>query len=132
VRLSVLENHVFGWTHAEVAEIMTRQWHLPEVLADLIRVHVNDEQGSGLPEQEPGRVAVSLSALLPATADPGWGERDSFEEYYNKVCPKDGPSIQEVLGRVDKEYGEFAPVLRISAPEVSLVDSFTVVESTAS
>jgi HD-like signal output (HDOD) protein len=131
VRLSVLENHVFGWTHAEVAEIMARQWHLPEVLADLIQVHVDVERWSGAPEQEPGKSAVSLSALLPATADPQWGERDTFENYYTKVCPTDGPSIEKLLAQVDEEYGEFAPILNVSAPEVSLVDSFTAAEPIA-
>jgi HD-like signal output (HDOD) protein len=76
VRLSVLENHVFGWTHADVAEVMAGQWHLPEDLADLIRDQ--GEQSSGLLDQEPGKQAVSLSALLPATADARWGERDTF------------------------------------------------------
>ena len=132
VRLSVLENHVFGWTHAEVAEIMARQWHLPEVLAELIQVHVDGEQWSGVARQEPGKLAVSLSALLPATADPRWGERDAFQEYYTKVCPNDGPSTEKLLAQVDEEYSEFAPILRTSVPEVSLVDSFTAAEPVAS
>jgi HD-like signal output (HDOD) protein len=132
VRLSVLENHVFGWTHAEVAQIMARQWHLPEVLADLIQVHLDVEPWSGVPEKEPGKLAVSLSALLPATADPQWSERDTFEDYYTKVCPADGPSIEKLLARVDEEYGDFAPTLNISAPKVSLVDSFTAAEPVAS
>ena len=132
VRLSVLENHVFGWTHAEVAEIMTRQWQLPEVLADLIQVHVDVERWSSAPEAEPGKSAVSLSALLPATADPHWGEREAYANYYAKVCPSDGPSIEKVLAQVDEQYAEFAPILNLTAPEVSLVDSFTAAEPVAS
>jgi hypothetical protein len=132
VRLSVLEKHVFGWTHAKVAEIMARQWRLPEVLADLIRVHVEGGQSSDLLEQEPGELAVSLSALLPAMADPCWGERDSFQDYYTRVCPTDGPSIEKLLGQVDEEYGEFAAILRISAPEVPLLYSFVSAEPISS
>lgn len=131
VRLSALENHVFGWTHAEVAETMAQQWHLPDALADLIKVHLDVEPWSSVPEQEPGKLAVSLSALLPATADPQWSERDTFEKYYSKVCPAEGPSIEKLLAAVDEEYGEFAPILNITAPEVSLVDSFTAREPVA-
>ena len=131
VRLSVLENHVFGWTHAEVAEIMARQWHLPNVLADLIQAHVDPDPTKCAVEREPGKAAVSLSALLPATADPQWGERDTFEQFYTTVCPSDGPSIEKLLALVDEEYAEFAPILRISAPKLSLVDSFTAAEPVA-
>ncbi|MHC4404456.1 MAG: HDOD domain-containing protein [Planctomycetota bacterium] len=131
VRLSMLEDHVFGWTHAEAAGIMARQWRLPEALADLIQVHLDVQKWSGVPQQEPGKLAVSLSALLPTTTDPRWGERDTFEDYFSKVCPADGPSITGLLAKVDEEYDEFAPILQLSAPEVSLVDSFSVVEPIA-
>lgn len=132
VRLSMLEDHVFGWTHAEAAGIMARRWDLPEALADLIRVHLDVERWSGAPQQEPAKLAVSLSALLPTMADPQWSEREIFEDYYSKVCPTGGPSTAELLAEVDKEYGDFAPILQITTPEVSLVDSLTALKCIAS
>ena len=74
----------------------------------------------------------ALSAFLPATADPQWGERDAFKQHYTKVCPNDGPSIETLLAQVDEEYGEFAPILNITAPAISLVDCFTAAEPVAS
>ena len=124
VRLSALEDHVFGWNHAEAAGIMARQWQLPEAFATLIEDHLDIERWSNVPSEEPGKLAVSMSALLPTTTDPTWTECSSFEKYYQKVCPAEGPSMVEILGQVDKEFSEFAPVLKIAEPPTSLVDSY--------
>jgi len=132
VRLSMLEEHVFGWTHAEAAGIMARKWDLPDAFADLIENHLDIERWSGVPEEEPGRLAVSMSALLPTMSDPEWSEREQFEDYYGKVCPVGGPALSELLAEVDAEFSQFAPVLRIATPEVSLVESLGEVEPVAS
>ena len=124
VRLSMLESHVFGWTHAEAAGIMARQWSLPEAFATLIEDHLDIEQCSAVPGADPGKLAVSMSALLPTTVDSNWIECGAFEKYYERICPEDGPSITQTLELVDDEFAEFAPVLKIATPGVTLVDSY--------
>jgi len=124
VRLSRLENHVFGWTHAEAAGIMARHWELPEGFAVLIEDHLDVDKWATQPNQEPGKVAVAMSALLPATSDAVWNEQEMFENYYRQVCPEGGPSVTDLLNEVDMEYSDFAPVLRITTPTASLVDIY--------
>ena len=124
VRLSMLESHVFGWTHAEAAGIMARQWALPEAFATLIESHLDIEQCSTVPGADPGKLAVSMSAMLPTTTDPEWTECSAFEKYYQQACPEGGPSVTEMLERVDGEFAEFAPVLRIATPGATLVDCY--------
>ena len=124
VRLSRLEEHVFGWTHAEAAGIMARQWALPEAFAVLIEDHLDVEQWSAHAESEPGKLAVSLSALLPITPDTAWPEYRAFDKYYQKVRPARGPSIEELLDQVDRQFADFAPLLRIATPGSSLLDRY--------
>ena len=124
VRLSTLESKVFGWTHAEAAGIMARQWSLPEAFATLIEDHLDVDQCSTVPGADPGKLAVSMSALLPATTDPDWTECGAFEKYYQRVCPEDGPSVAQILDSVDAEFAEFAPVLKIAAPSTTLLDCY--------
>lgn len=129
VRLSDLERHVFGWTHAEAAGIMAREWKLPEAFATLIETHLDVEECTSKAGTEPGKVAVAMSALLPTSVDPVWGERDAFEKHYARICPPGGPTALELLGKVDEEFREFAPVLKITNPGVSLVDSYVIPET---
>jgi HD-like signal output (HDOD) protein len=124
VRLSTLESHVFGWTHAEAAGMMARQWSLPEAFAVLIEDHLDIDQCSTVSGADPGKLAVSMSALLPTTTDPEWTECGAFERYYQKVCPEGGPSVAEILESVDDEFAEFAPVLRIATPGTTLLDCY--------
>jgi HD-like signal output (HDOD) protein len=131
VRLSALEEHVFGWNHAEAAGIMARQWHLPEAFASLIEDHLGIEEWCRQPRREPGKAAVAMSALLPTTADANWPEREQFEHYYHKVFGPDAPSIPETLRLVDQEFCEFAPVLKIARPAISLAERYTAEELAA-
>jgi HD-like signal output (HDOD) protein len=124
VRLSRLEEHVFGWTHAEAAGIMARQWDLPEAFAVLIEDHLDVERWSAHADSEPGKLAVSLSALLPMTPDTAWPEYRAFEKYFDKARPAGGPSIEELLGEVDRQFADFAPLLKIAAPGKTLVDRY--------
>ena len=126
VRLSRLEEHVFGWTHAEAAGIVARQWDLPEGFATLIEDHLNIEHWSLHPDSEPGRLAVALSALLPTTGDSTWNECRLFDSYYRKVKPRSAPAIEEALDETDKEFADFAPIMKMTVPEKSLVDRYNV------
>ena len=131
-RLSFLENQMLGWTHAEAAGIMARQWNLPDQFATLVEYHHAVDRFVGEKDSEPGKLAVAMSALLPTTADPIWQEATVFEGHYQTVCPAGGPSVVELLEATDREYAEFAPVLKLSTPGKSLVDSFNEVAAVAS
>ena len=124
VRLSRLEEHVFGWTHAEAAGIVARQWNLPETFATLIEDHLDIERWSRHPESEPERLSVALSALLPTTEDSDWPESRIFESYYNKIKPPAAPQLDELLEETDREFENFAPVLKLNVPEKTLTDRF--------
>jgi len=124
LRLSILERHTFGWTHAEAAAIMARQWNLPEQFAELIESHLDAERWIAQPGRTPGNAAVALSAFLPAVTDPAWAELEQLETCYGKIRPLAGPTLPDVLRQVDKEFSDFAPVLRLATPSKSLVETF--------
>ena len=123
-QLSALEQKIFGWTHAQAAGMMARQWNLPEEFAALIESHPSIDQCLERSSSELGRVAVAMSALLPPISDQTWIECSRFETYYTRLCPPDGPSVEEMLGRIDQEFTTFAPVLKLANPSKSLVDSY--------
>ncbi|TWT38371.1 HDOD domain-containing protein [Blastopirellula retiformator] len=120
-RLSELERERFGWDHAEAGGVIARGWSLPEEFALLIEAHTDIANLVNQPE-EPGKVSVALSALLPASNDDAWADRDAFIQYYEQLRG-DGPSIEELLAQIDVEFEEFAPVLKLSTPAQSLVDT---------
>ena len=124
VRLSRLEEHVFGWNHAEAAGIVARRWNMPEAFATLIEDHLDVERWAAHADSEPARLAVSLSALLPTTGDTNWAEHKLFEKYFQQVKPKFGPAleIEDLLEQTDREYADFAPVLQMNIPKETLVD----------
>ena len=123
-RLSHLEQKAFGWTHAEAGGIMARQWNLPEQFAVLVESHQVDDPGVYGANGETEKLAVAISALLPATADPIWAQSSDFEDCYGKVCPAGSPSAVELLEQIDREYVEFAPLLKLSTEGKSLVESY--------
>lgn len=138
-RLSQLEREHFGWTHADAGSQMARRWNLPEEFADLIGCHSELECLSAGEEScenelavEPsnggmsaGRLAVALSSLLPPVTDDVWHERDQFVASYERFCPADGPSIEQLLESIDQEFVEFAPVLKVAAPAKTLVARYS-------
>jgi HD-like signal output (HDOD) protein len=121
-RLSDLEHRVFGWSHAEAAALMVRQWNLPEDFAVLIEHHTETDRWVAQANSAPGDLAVAMSALLPTAGDPTWVEFSRFEGIYEKVKPAGAPSARDLLAQTDKDFADFAPVLKISAPNKSLVD----------
>ncbi len=124
IRLSYLEEKLFGWTHAEAAGIMARQWNLPDEFAVLVENHQAVQRWAAQAEAEPAKLAVALSALLPSTADPLWNEKQSFETCYVKVSPPGSPTALDTLTETDRQFAHFAPVLRLSAPSKSLAAAF--------
>ncbi len=124
LRLSALEQRALGWTHAEAAGMMARQWNLPEDFAVLIENHLEADRWLAEPRREAAKIAVSMSALLPTTTDPAWTECGCFEALYERSRPAAAPPIAELLGRIDEEFTEFAPVLKVGNPGKSLVELY--------
>ncbi|MBN2294183.1 MAG: HDOD domain-containing protein [Pirellulales bacterium] len=127
-RLSDIEQDTFGWTHAEAAGMMARQWNLPEDFAVMIESHTEidcclDEMSkSNDKSEELGKIIVALSALLPSAADSQWNEFEEFESAYNNIVLKGVPKLAAVLAQTDEEFTEFSPVLKITSPKMSLID----------
>lgn len=124
VRLSELERRVLGWTHAEAAGMMARQWKLPDAFAQLIEHHHQAESIAADSQADPARLAVALSALLPAGADTEWHECRQFELLCQEPAGRRALSLAEVLRQVDEQFCEFAPVLKLAEPGCSLVERF--------
>ncbi len=127
VRLSTLERERFGWTHAQAAAEIARSWNLPAEFGDLVEQHCSIDELLASPNARPEVVAVAMSALLPAASDETWVECPLFEQAYQHFRRPDSPAAPEFLARIDQEFVEFAPVLKLSAPAKSLVDSYNEV-----
>jgi HD-like signal output (HDOD) protein len=127
IRLSAIENQLFGWTHGQAAGMMAQHWNLPEALANLINNHTDIETIASNPKSTPDMIAVALSALLPTIADPIWTECQLFESYYEKNMPGNKPSIADLLAQTDKEFEQFAPLMKLATPSKSLVDCYNEV-----
>jgi HD-like signal output (HDOD) protein len=131
IRLSSLENQVFGWNHAQAGGMMARHWNLPEDFAHLIENHTEIEQLIQQTAEAPDKAAVAMSALLPAIADPVWTECQQFESYYEKINPGNSPTIMELLSQIDREFEQFAPLMKISTAVKSLADRYNDVTTSA-
>lgn len=131
LRLSMVEHHAFGWTHAQAGAIMARQWNLPADFAYLIENHLAAEKIEARGRRDPRLAAVAMSALLPTVADPVWHEAGRLEKIYDDVRPAHAPSLPKILTQVDQEFASFAPVLKISLPRKTLADWYGEVATAA-
>jgi HD-like signal output (HDOD) protein len=120
-RLSDLEWERFGWTHAHAAAAMARGWKMPDDFAALLENHTSVDEMLSTRTPNPDRIAVAVSALLPSISDERWAECAHFDTVYSRVRPANGPSVQELLGQMDQEFVEFAPVLKLTTPAKTLV-----------
>ena len=77
-----------------------------------------------------GALTVQLSALLPATCDDDWHERDVFLAGYEQLVGELRPA-EELLAQVDREFAEFAPMLKLATVSRSLVDALSPEIATA-
>jgi HD-like signal output (HDOD) protein len=130
-RLSELERHVFGWTHAEAGGYLARHWNLPDGFAVLIEHHLEIDRWVQDFRNQPGKLAVAMSALLPTAREAIWKDCSQLETCYEQVKPQAGLAMVELLGRVDDEFAEFAPVLKLSGVGKSLVDAYHEVTAPA-
>jgi HD-like signal output (HDOD) protein len=115
-RLSELEHEKFGWTHAQAAASMARGWKMPDDFAALLENHTSIDELIASGSAKPDALAVALSALLPSMSDVQWSECQQFESAYLRLRPANGLSLVEMLARVDQDFIDFAPVLKLNAP----------------
>ncbi|MGD9126583.1 MAG: HDOD domain-containing protein [Planctomycetia bacterium] len=118
-RLSDLERARFGWDHGIAAGITGRSWNLPEDLVHLIEYHIDLSNDIHKPLETHER-AIAFSALLPTVANTLWPEFETFRTHYNLYVPEGSPTIREVFQEIDEEFIEFAPMIRIGTPSVTL------------
>ena len=122
LRLSDLEQRTFGWTHAEAGERLARRWGLPDTFAGLIVSHVDEPACEPRNRGQLGATAVMLSALLPSVSDSAWYEQNSFQSLYFDLMGRNVPALEDVFARVDAEFTEFAPLLKIASPSRTLAE----------
>jgi len=120
-RLSDLERAEFSWTHADAAGFMARKWSLPEEFAQLIEAHIKLDEFMASGCKEPGKLAVALSAMLPANQDKQWYDRERFCRAFQTLAAGKGQGADVILSQIDQEFADFAPVLKLPAPAKSLV-----------
>lgn len=114
-RLSELELEMFGWTHAQAAAAMARGWKMPDEFAALLENHTSLDRLIASGGAKPDGLAVALSALLPSMSDERWSECLQFEAAYSRLRPADGFTLVEMLAKVDQDFIDFAPVLKLAA-----------------
>lgn len=124
LRLSQLEQELFGWDHAQAAAALVRNWRLPEEFASLIERHpdLNALLDSNPPQRD--AACVALASLLPACQDGEWTEREEFLAGLAKLQLTCGSNIADILTEADASFVDFAPVLKLSIPEKSLSQWF--------
>ena len=119
-RLSELEQEQFGWTHADAAAQMARNWSLPEEFASLIEAHASLSEAAEKASEEPGPFAVAVSSLLPVSADDTWHDHQQFVDACATANVTD--KLEEILATVDEQFKEFGPVLKVSTSGKALVE----------
>jgi HD-like signal output (HDOD) protein len=123
-RLSDLERERFGTDHAEVGGRIARRWNLSNEFATMVERHTTvDILAAGF-RTHWGRVAVSLSSLLPALCDDTWYDFAKFERTFVALRPSGTPSLVNVLEGVDRHFSTLAPVLRLDVPSKCLADFY--------
>jgi HD-like signal output (HDOD) protein len=122
LRLSSLEQEVFGWDHAQAAAALCRNWRLPEEFAILIERHpaLSELLDDATPRID--AACVALASLLPSCRDVEWGDEEEFLEGIERVSEVRSIDLPTLLEEVDKSFEEFAPILKIQVPDKSLVD----------
>ena len=120
-RLSGLERELFGWDHAEAAAVLAEQWNLPDEFVTLIAQHTHLAELLAGGEATRGAACVALASLLPSCSDETWGERGEFLEGYSSLTGQSLESLHQLFAEVDESTDDFAPILRLPAPQVGLV-----------
>ncbi|TWT68140.1 HDOD domain-containing protein [Crateriforma conspicua] len=121
-RLSGLEREMFGWDHAEAAAMLAKRWNLPEDFVDLIGQHTELDELLGGGESRLPAACVALASMLPSCTDEAWTEFELFHAGFNRLCDLDLDALETLLTEVDESTAEFAPLLKLPTPKMTLVE----------
>ncbi|MBB3209688.1 HD-like signal output (HDOD) protein [Rhodopirellula rubra] len=122
LRLSGLEQEMFGWDHAEAAALLAKRWNLPEEFVTLIAQHTQMEDLLGKGDLSRGPACVALASLLPSCQDAEWHEKSDFLSAFKRLLDPSDDVLQAILTEVDEQTAEFAPLLKLPVPERTLAD----------
>jgi HD-like signal output (HDOD) protein len=125
LRLSQLEREEFGWDHAQVAAALVRNWKLPHEFAVLIESHPHLDRLLAAKTRPVDAIAVAIASLLPNCQCDAWRDRDAFLSALRQIANLSDDSIIALLKDSDATFADFAPMLRVSIPEISLVQWIT-------
>ena len=122
LRLSQLENEIFGWDHAEAAACLVRNWRLPEEFALLIERHPDLDSLLGSAPPRLDAACVAVASLLPSCRDTVWEEQNQFMCGLARIDAAANGELKQILKDTDESFQEFAPVLKLAVPSRSLTD----------
>ncbi len=122
IRLSQLEQELFGWDHAQAAAALVRNWCLPEEFAVLIERHPDFQALYQANPPQHDAACVALASLLPSCRDEQWLERDEFLGSLQQLSATAVDSIATLLEESDRTFEDFAPTLQLPIPDRSLTD----------
>jgi HD-like signal output (HDOD) protein len=130
-RLSDLEQERFGWSHADAGGELARGWGLPEAFARMVELHTHSDQVGAEELLCPGNSTIVLSSMLPSVCDTTWTDHEPLLAWYHRLAGKQAAPLRDIFERVDREFAEFAPVLKLASPTKALADSLTEPEIAA-
>lgn len=120
-RLSDFEKKNFGWTHADAAGILARNWKLPEALCNLVEVHTNANVFVDSVSKNPNGAAVALSAMFPKAVQETWPEKDAFLLLSEKLYPNSDKYLLSTIAKLEKEFEQYAAILQLSVPKITVM-----------
>lgn len=121
-RLSGLEMEMFGWDHADAAAMLAKQWGLPDEFIHLIAQHTHLPELLEGGEPARGAACVALASLLPSCSDQAWAEESEFLDGFARLSGQGLDELKQLFAEVDEAASEFAPILKLPAPKVVLVE----------
>jgi HD-like signal output (HDOD) protein len=121
-RLSILEDERFGWNHAQAGGILGRTWKLPHLLTLIIEEHTEVEELAKSFDSNCEEAAVAISALLPSDSREDWTEAEIFVKYFKSMLPGKSDLLKNLLGKVDREFDQYASIIQIGKPKRKLMD----------
>ncbi len=122
VRLSALEDAVFGWNHADAGVVLGQSWKLPTQLVEIIGNHLKIDELLDVFDQQPENAIAAVSALLPSVARSCWDERAQCKAALAKITPESERLLTSIFDKVDREFDQYAMILQIPKPKKALFD----------
>jgi HD-like signal output (HDOD) protein len=122
IRLSHLERDFFGWDHAQAAAALVRNWRLPDEFAVLIERHPNWQELLSTNPPLLDAACVAVASLLPSCRDESWNDATDFRSGLQQIVKLPDDKVIELLAACDTSFNDFAPIMKLAIPALSLVD----------